>query len=257
MNYLKYLMAFFLCAPFLSNLQAQDTNAEWNRSDSLAIQFSVNDIIEVDVSPFQAGGISFKKLLPDDRSFRVGIQLKGDHDFNNKDQDKFTTNIDTTNIESDNNEGFWRLRVNSQFLHEYTVSEQERINLYYGIGPALRVGYNENNRTSNRIYSDYQVGRDTPWKIQKKNINQTWELGAGVSTAIGMEWFFTENFSLMLEYAPKMIVRYQNTVREEIHKTKYDPESEWDKDNEWETTTNNWSVYLSSSNTRFGISLYF
>ena len=257
MNYLKYVMAFLLCAPFLSNLQAQDTNTEWNRKDSLAIQFSVNDIIEVDVSPFQAGGISFKKLLPEDRSFRVGIELKGDHNFENRDVDDINPHIDTTFKERDHNDGYWRVRINSQFLREHTISEQQRINLYYGIGPALRVSYDENKQIRDRFYSDYQDERGVPWKSQDKDITQSWGLGAGVSTAVGMEWFFKENFSLMLEYAPKMIVRYWNWSRENIRKTKYEPASEWDKSAERQTTSNNWSVYLSSSNTRFGISLYF
>ncbi len=193
-----------------------------------ALQFRIGS--DFTLHSFSGALISFQRTLSDRNAIRWGLSLDGGY---NK-------------VKTDRNEKSHEVKFNigvSMNYLWYTPIAHE-IRFYCGAGPIVLFGYNQTKTLHN---SGLNIRKET---ITSGEI--------GVIGVAGVEWFVRPHISLLAEYVPELIAKYQNTVNKNTDTTVIihnNERQEFPHTTKSKASTKD--IHLGSASVRFGVSVYF
>jgi hypothetical protein len=218
----------------ITNLSAQD-KAE-PRENSLqegawALQFAIDR--DFQLRSFQGATISLKKHRSDGSAWRLGLGLALDFDTG----EDFSTSGSGYTADSDANSQAISLVIQKII---YTAPDAP-MNFFYGYGPTSSYSHSSSTRTI--IYPS----SGTNFQEKEKTRHS---FSAGISGAVGVEWFPTRSISILAEYGTAMTFstsKSTDTIRES--------DDDGDTQRTAEKVSNGFS--LTASAVKFGLSAYF
>jgi len=192
-----------------------------------AMQFEVNQ--DFDLSSFEGGTLSIMKKTSPGKSWRLGIDL--DASTNNTDNLSIYNNTSTNTSESNNDRYSFAVSIHRVF----DTDPSARLKLFYGFGPFGGYSYSKSTNRSTSG-SNWTVGF---------NKAKTWSVGVG--GIMGVEWFFSENMSLLAEYGSSLGYRWNKSTRTTNYSTGTNRADEG--------TSKTWD--FDAEAVKFGLSAYF
>ena len=208
-------LAILLTLIMTTALMAQDNFKNSLVDGSWSMQFRVAN--NFTLSSFEGALISAKKHLSDKTALRFGVSANFKH-YN----DEYVAEYDQKRTDS-------RVSLGLKFQLIKYISPKSKLSFYYGLGPNIEY-------SRNKLEYEYN---DTTHE-DRYTYNRT--LGIGLLFTWGLEWFFTENLSLMAEYGGG--VEYSHGIKEDYH-----------NDILGENDTDIFEFF--SNNVNFGLSVYF
>jgi len=182
--------------PVFSQENIDTTKVQTNIFQNFSFQFQVKLF---ELQSFQGGLISFKYHFNDNFAFRAGFGLTSNNSNANSEREITTGGDYSSNSSSDNN--MITFEFPGQFL--YYLKPEKDIKLFVGLGPYF--SYSKRNlKTDNRSYPENSASF-----VISENKHKTYSIG--LSSAYGVEWFFTENLSLTAEYGFRFIYFFDKT----------------------------------------------
>lgn len=208
----------FLILPLVSN--AQDTTAVYSHlgKGNSALQFQVNS--NFTLKSFSGTLISFQKILSQKNAVRWGLSLNGS--FQKVRSDSITPK----------KKGNFGVTITMNYL--WYAHLQHRIRFYYGLGPMVSFGYQNN----------WQYASDSKLKTQTVQTDES----VGIEGVVGVEWFVNNHISLIAEYLPLVTIQHSFNV--------WRSHNGVDGSHERDGTTT-YVIDLRAEPVRFGVSLYF
>lgn len=220
---------------------AQDSTVSKDfRFKSHSIQFQINDMFRI--SDFQGSLISYKYHFNNNLAIRFGLGFST----NTSDGDDYRENLvtDTTGSsfygQSNNmDKSSIDIILKSQFL--YYFNPNQNVKLYAGLGPYF---------TSTIRDNDYRITQydDNSENLEIQKNDQDY-FKAGLSASYGLEWFFTEDISLLAEYG-FLYYYYERITKTRINETRQLQETNYRK-----TKEDGW--IFDTSVVKLGLSIYF
>jgi len=187
---------FILSLTTYGNSEDSPDTSNVNVFQDFSLQFQVRLL---ELSSFQGGLISFKYHFNDHIAFRTGVNLS----FDNSDSEEVRDVIfeDSTIFTSKSKNDDFTITIPAQFL--YYINPDSEVKVFLGLGPSITYMIN-NDRTTDYNYSDNYHGTIL---IESKSKYYS----IGLSSAYGVEWFFTDNMSLTGEYGFSFSYYYRET----------------------------------------------
>lgn len=211
---LTRIMLIILCGTWLPKLHAQDKPLAI--ADKKALMFQVEP--SLNLSSLDGTLFTMKKQLTEKKAWRLSISLRGSH------TEGETLVYEDSSVGTGNSD-YSNAFVSMSFSYQHYINPEERVRFYYGYGAQLSYYHNWSNGPA-----DYQ--------------NDQYEdrIMAGPIVYAGVEWFFTDRFSLSGEYGAYLYYAYGFS--------KY-------KGDDGHFTLDSHTIALSNQNARLGLSLYF
>ena len=228
---------------FTHDIRAQGNEpATSSRQNSLregcwALQFQVNQ--NFSLSSFQGAVLSVKKHYSDDVAIRLGLSFSTTS--SQFDQaTRYLPPSDTIRSSNSSNSGGFNIRVASQYI--YYTEPSAPINLFIGGGPIVSYSrfshdFEWNNTNGGNFSNSKTSSLENAWAV-------------GISGAFGIEWFASEQISLLGEYgisAEYSWAKYTSTTSTSSNFGQQTQEGE----------TNSKSFLISPALVKFGLSVYF
>ena len=239
-----------ICTCPKDNVAAQhtkDSTFHALRAESWSIQFGINS--NLTLRPFDGSTFSAKRHFSATRALRFGVTINSQ--FSNLDgvdetatdffDDEFPTRINDTDI--DQTRTILSLTLSAYFLRY--VESGTPVHLFWGIGP--RTSYTSS--ILNQEATETQNFVDDPPTLMTSDIERT-TMDAGIHFLFGVEWFFSNHFSLTAEYGTSMLYRRTRDSR----KTSL-LDNRRDTFSERSSTENGFVV--GNGGVLFGLSIYF
>lgn len=183
----KYLFPFALIFLTIVNLHAQEAEPKSEnglKAGSWSLQFSITNNFRL--SSFEGTLISAKKHFSDKKALRFGLTLSGNTLNSNEEIEDFRADtLANKNDNTDESDNF-SFGFNTHFL--YYPAPTNTVNIYWGVGPSFSIALStkESSRTASENQSQTSEKRTS--------------ISVGVSSALGVEWFVSKNFSFIAEY---------------------------------------------------------
>jgi len=197
-------------------------------SKKWAIQFEINQ--DFDLSSFEGGTLSLKRITSPGRAWRLGLDLGiGGSDFDDLD---FRGDTLYTTGEGDNDHYAFTLSL----YRVFDTAPSDKLKFFYGFGPNW--GYSYTKSTSRSV----NTGGD--W-MKTQNKTKSWNVGIG--GILGVEWFFADNMSLLGEYGSTLRYQWNKATRVTTYSYTYNRADE--------RTTKTWE--FDAEAVKFGLSAYF
>lgn len=197
-----------------------------------SLQFGIDK--EFDLDDFAGMHLSVRKHHSSQRAWRLGARIA----FSTGNDDGEQSRIDTGVVVSQQSESSnTQLNTSISLLHEWQHVGANSINGIVGFGPELgfRVSDQE---SSNRYYQDSGTSR--------KYDRNVWSYQVGLRGVMGVEWFFTDQMSLMAEYSLSVAYFYESYKRTDTYDARI---------NKSKSSRNTFKLATNSVN--FGVSVYF
>ena len=201
---------------------APEAHANALRAGVWALQLDVNGPL-LDVAPL-SGGVSLKRQFSTKSALRFGVGLAAT-------VRTTTPNVDT---EPDRETDTATYRISVQTLYQYYFNPEGILNVYVAVGPTASF-YRRTDDTELGFFWNHEEATFTSWSV-------------GGIVALGGEWFFTHQFSLLAEYSTSGA--YSRLEDDRIGST-----SEGDVISYSNNVYTDWAVSLSG--VRLGLSVYF
>lgn len=237
---MKNLFAFFSLLLFLSiNLplysQEKSDTSKVDIFNKFSLQFQVRLL---ELNSFQGGLISLKYHFNDHLAFRTGISMS----FDNSDSEdaKELSSADSTIFSIKSKKDNVSISLPAQFL--YYINPHKEIKVFLGLGPFITYSVGKEKNTDYSYSNNYSGSFLIESKSEYHSI--------GLSSAYGVEWFFTDNMSLTGEYGFTFSYYYMEACLDRM-RIYPDSDNYIEKDSR---KIDGWR--FSSSGVRFGLSIY-
>ena len=226
------LVLFAFLAAIVAIPSAASARENSLKKGKWALQFKVNNLINL--SSFQGSTLSIKKHTSDRAAWRLGFTLH----FNVRNESTEVL-IYSTNAPGHNDLTDITFRISAQKI--LYVNPQSDINFFWGFGPLYSYRYflsDSDNNTSDGQFQQRFWREDHTWLL-------------GLTGIIGVEWFATKRISFLAEYetSASYSERSQRVIRRRV--------TSGNVNYNLDTTNKLNEVKLSSSQVKFGLSVYF
>lgn len=183
---------------------------------SKALEFKMSGLF--DLSGFTGANLSYKSFRDKNSAYRVGVNLQGNYKWDDGSHENFdftvftdTTTRDTTTYNIDKNTSYFLTSFVIQSI-KY-LSPMNGLSLSYGYGPIIGFSTAIDERKFRNIYSS------DDYRYLNSRKNELKKYFGGLSTMIGVEWFFHKNISFHAEYHNSIIFgkRYESKKNNYIY----------------------------------------
>jgi hypothetical protein len=230
-----------LTLPAMILAQEAETRQNSLREGSMALLFQVGT--DFTLRPFQGGALAAKYHLTPDQAIRLTIGISGGVNDGTSASAPTAPDTNTTTRSIDGSTNSINLQASFQYL--WYLPSVEPIHLFVGVGP--QVQYRREHGESTDITSVHNI-----WtSMLGTRITKSW--GVGAAGALGLEWFFSQSFSLQAEYG--LLAMYaSSSYSDETKVTSNSPYTVYPGMTS-SGTSKGWS--LTSDSFRFGLTAYF
>jgi len=226
------LVLFAFLAAIIAMPSAVSARENSLKKEKWALQFEVDR--DFDLNAFQGSTITVKRHSSDKSAYRLSLTTHLDF----KDE---STDFPINGQPAPGHNDFTDVKFEVAVKKISYTNPQGNINFFWGIGPVYGYQYfliDQDNITSDRLF-----------QIKYKREEHTWSLG--LNGILGVEWFATKSISFLAEYATTAgyTERNSKSVRKFVSNgiVTYDIE----------TTADLSELSFSSSQVKFGLSVYF
>ena len=163
---------------------------------SKAIEFKMSGLFSF--SSYNGTNITFKSFKDKQNAYRVGIKLSGSGGWLSGDESNIYTHILSDSTYKDTSKNDVKNDDQSNLIAEIGVTRlwyseaKDGISLFYGLGPIIGSSVTKSFVREEGI----QPGQDNIEKVYSSN----YLVYGGLSTTVGVEWFFYKNMSFHIEY---------------------------------------------------------
>ena len=245
------LIAVMLAATTFSRAQWQGSDSTSLHEGVWAMQFGVTGLLSL--RTFQGSTLGAKYQLSDTHALRVGVTVYGNSD----DQTgSYSESVNDTSYGSNPSNYSSASATVSLLVHYIWYAQPVHfIHLYGGVGPL--VSYYNYNHTETYpdlyTYTD-AVSHERFWVVRNYK-SESKKIGAGISGAIGVEWFAIRWLSFHAEYNQNALYQWGSTSTDNSYSVSNPPtDSYYPTSNSMSRSTTGWSI--SSGVVLFGMSVY-
>jgi hypothetical protein len=189
--------------------------------------------------------ISYKKMISNNNALRFNLDLSGSVFDRNDERDRTYMSSDTTEYSGEGNYTGNRQSIALSFQYIHKLYQNDYFNAYIGGGPYA--GYSRS-----KDDSDYENSHDNEtYKSYSNYFDEQFNLG--ILGVVGAEGFISEHVGVFAEY--KLFLSRSWYKSKSDYEYIIYPESENNRKNEYNSSSNSWDFTL--SNVKLGVSIYF
>jgi hypothetical protein len=215
--------------------QVNSDTSKVNVFQDFSLQFQVRLL---ELTSFQGGLISFKYHFNNHVAFRSGVGLSYDNSDSEEEREVFFEDSTIFNAKSKNENV--TISIPAQLL--YYINPDNDVKVFLGLGPYITY------MVSNAKNTDYRYSNNYYGSVLIELATKYYSIG--LSSAYGVEWFFTDNMSLTGEYGFTFSYYYRET---RLDRLRIYPESDNYIENSFRKSEG-WR--FNSTGVLFGLSIY-
>jgi len=180
---LSILSLFLLCAVQRSYAQEDSSRFVFPK---FSLQLRIVDFLQF--SDFQGASVSFKYHFNNPSALRIGIGFSANK--SNTDIRSYTLETDSLLGKNSEEDARYYTRIYAQYIIYPKI--YSTIKFYVDAGPS----YSWSNSISEDTYWDSDSGKSLPYRDYSYNYKTF-----GLDFVMGVEWFFAQKMSLLLDYS--------------------------------------------------------
>ena len=234
MKHLFLILIFFFSSQTFTQTETMKDTAKNNslQEEKWALLFQVTD--NFSLRSFNGSLVSGDYHFLENTFLRVGVGINGS--LSNAESNVSSTSYGEDNQEN-KNKGFG-VTIISQYF--YYWKKGEKVKLFYGAGPFVGISFSTEKTIRKRFNgSSYDEGES-----KRSSTN----LSFGVSGAIGVEWFASNDISFLGQYESSLGYSWTKTITKETRVNSNDNQERTDKGNRFN---------LSNPGLKIGMAIYF
>ena len=239
-NAMIYVCAISICL-------AQDTTSTvlWNAPNTWTMEFGIAP--NFTLTSFQGTAISLSRYISNYEKIRVGISTALNSTSNKSEEQTYYADTLFSKANNNGDNGYNTIQLTAQYLTY--ASPNGQISMFFAIGPLAGITWIARDNQRENLTIGYSQGKDINDETQNRYF-------LGIIGSCGVEWFFSERFSLHAEYGIAGSYNWSKNEATLKYLTTNSPTSTTSVTRrEYSSSSSEWS--LGSQNIIFGLSVKF